>query len=185
MLSAFQKVMDEMGIPTQIYSDDEGSFNSKLCIQLLNKHNIKHIITSFASGVERFNRTIKSKTIERLKALKLKRFEWVDQLPAVIKTYNNTPTSTLQTSPNEASKKENELYVKLMLDRNIKSDRLYPKLSVNNMVRVKVKKKITSKSWDLKWSEDVFEVLHIKDEQYLLNNGLRRVYIRADLLKVK
>ena len=26
---AFQKVMDEMGIPKQIYSDDEGSFNSK------------------------------------------------------------------------------------------------------------------------------------------------------------
>ena len=53
------------------------------------------------------------------------------------------------------------------------------------MVRVKVKKTITSKSWDLKWSEDVFKVIHIKDEQYLLNNGLRRVYIRADLLKVK
>ena len=185
VLSAFQKVMDEMGIPKQIYSDDEGSFNSKVFIQLLNKHNIKHIITSFASGVERFNRTVKSKTIERLKALTLKRFEWVDQLPAVIKKYNNTPTSTLQTSPNEASKKENELYVKLMLDRNIKNDRLYPKLSVNDMVRVTVKKTITSKSWDLKWSEDVFKVLHIKDEQYLLNNGLRRVYIRADLLKVK
>ena len=185
IVMAFKKVMDEMGIPKQIYSDDEGSFSSKLFIQLLNKHNIKHIITSFASGVERFNRTVKSKTIERLKALKLKRFEWVDQLPAVIKKYNNTPTSTLQTSPNDASKKENELYVKLMLDRNIKSDRLYPKLSVNDMVRVKVKKKITSKSWDLKWSEDVFKVIHIKDEQYLLNNGLKRVYIRADLLKVE
>ena len=72
-----------------------------------------------------------------------------------------------------------------MLDRNIKNDSLYHKLSVNDMVRVKVKKTITSKSWDLKWSEDVFKVLHIKDEQYLLNNGLRRVYIRADLLKVK
>ena len=72
-----------------------------------------------------------------------------------------------------------------MLDRNIKSDRLYNKLSVNDMVRVKVKKTINSKSCDLKWSEDVFKVIHIKDEQYLLNNGLRRVYIRADLLKVR
>ena len=27
--------------------------------------------------------------------------------------------------------------------------------------------------------------MYLIDEQYLLNNGLRRVYIRADLLKVK
>ena len=33
-----------------------------------------------------------------------------------------------------------------MLDRNIENDRLYPKLSVNDMVKVKVKKTITSKS---------------------------------------
>ena len=72
-----------------------------------------------------------------------------------------------------------------MLDRNIKNDRLHPKLSVNDMVRVKVKKTINSNNWGLKWSEDVFKVIHIKDEQYLLNNGLRRVYIRADLLNLK
>ena len=67
----------------------------------------------------------------------LKQLEWVDQLPAVFKKYNNTTTSTLQISPN----------------RNIKNDRVYFELSANDMVRVNVKKTITS--WDLTWSEDV------------------------------
>ena len=96
IVPAFQKAMDEMGIPRKLDSDDEGSVNAKAFIQLLNEHKIKHIITSFAPGVERFNRSTKSKSIERLRALRSKQFEWANQLPTVIRKYNSTPKSTLQ-----------------------------------------------------------------------------------------
>ena len=53
------------------------------------------------------------------------------------------------------------------------------------MIRAKLKKPSPSKKWDLKWSEDMFEVIHKEDEQYVLNDGLQGVGIRANRLKVK
>ena len=43
---AMTEVLDKIGIPEHIYSDHEGSWTNKAFIQLLNQHNIKHIITS-------------------------------------------------------------------------------------------------------------------------------------------
>ena len=66
-----------------------------------------------------------------------------------------------------------------MLDRDIKNDRLYSKLSVNDMVRVKVKKTITSKSWDLKWSEDLFKVITSLKKCFKSSNCINASHIEV------
>ena len=42
VVNAMEKVFKTIGIPKQIYSDEEGAFNSAEFIRLMNKHKIKH-----------------------------------------------------------------------------------------------------------------------------------------------
>jgi hypothetical protein len=43
---AMTEVLDKIWVTENIYSDNEGSWNNKAFIKLLNQHHIKHIITS-------------------------------------------------------------------------------------------------------------------------------------------
>ena len=102
VVNAFQQVLDSMGIPKQMYSDQECSFNRPDFIRLLNKHTIKHITTiAGAHTIERFNRTLKEETQTRLDALGLDRDKWLEQLNPIISKYN-TVHSTTEMTPNDA-----------------------------------------------------------------------------------
>ena len=55
VVNAFQQVLDNMGIPKQMYSDRAGSFNSSDLIRLPNAHTIKH---SFIHQGQTADRTV-------------------------------------------------------------------------------------------------------------------------------
>ena len=56
---ALEKVIEKLGKPKQIYSDEEGAFNSNKYIKLINEQNIKHIQTTIhAHTAERFIQTM-------------------------------------------------------------------------------------------------------------------------------
>ena len=186
LVNAFSEVLDKIGIPKQIYSDFEGSMQSDEFIMLLNKHKIKHITTiAGAHGVERFNRTLKTNIQIRLDAMGLDRDKWLEQLKPVINKYNNTSHSTIGMSPNEARKPSNEIVVKWNLWNNANRERRYPKLEKNDEVRVMIKKEAgKTKGYMPKWSLETYKVIAINGDDYLINDGKRRVYIRAELLKV-
>ena len=60
VVKAMDDLLRKIGIPKQVYSDQEGSFNNVEFIRLLNKHKIKHImVVDGAHTIERFNRTLK------------------------------------------------------------------------------------------------------------------------------
>merc|ERR1711966_503481 len=108
IIPAFKEILDTIGVPKQMYSDDEGGFRGKDFIKLLNEKKIKHIITPFAQGVERFNRTLKNMTVLKIKALnKEEQFKWVDALQDTLNKYNNQEHSTIKMTPNEAKKRGN------------------------------------------------------------------------------
>ena len=72
LLNALTFAIDEMGgKPKTIYSDNEGSFHSKLLTEYFNNNNIRFLATNtHAAYVERLIRTIKSyiyKRVERYK----------------------------------------------------------------------------------------------------------------------
>ena len=100
------------GKPKQLYSDEEGSFNSTKYIRFLNENNIKHIqTTTHAHVVERFIYTFRMNLQRRLDALGELKSDWVKHVSAIINKYNNTEHSTIQIKPVEAGKPYNHLWV--------------------------------------------------------------------------
>ena len=141
VLPAFKEILDIIGVPKQMYSDQEGAFRGTDFIKLLNEKNIKHIVSAFAQGVERFNRTLKNMTVLKLKAKgKEEQFKWVDALQDTLNKYNNQEHSTIKMTPNEAKKRGNHDAVYFNMWERAKRDRTYQELKVGDMVRTKEKK---------------------------------------------
>ena len=98
------ELLNKIGIPKQLYSDQEGAFNNESFIRLMNKHKIKHImVVGSAHTIERFNRTLKENIQTRFDAMGLDRDKWVSQLEPIINKYNNTEHRTIQMTPNQAT----------------------------------------------------------------------------------
>ena len=62
VVNAIQEIFNKIGIPKQLYSDQEGAFTNAEFIRLMDKHKIQHImVVDGAHMIERFNRTVKEK----------------------------------------------------------------------------------------------------------------------------
>ena len=84
---AFTEILNVIGVPTQIMSDREGAWESTEFIRLLNKHKIKHIISSSPPPFsERAVQDIKNMIHTRLEGLDLSKEKWIDMLGPVLKT---------------------------------------------------------------------------------------------------
>ena len=185
VIKAMQELFDKIGVPKQLYSDQEGSFNTAEFIRLLNKHKVKHImVVDKAHTVERFNRTLKEHIQTRLDAMDLSRDKWTSQLEAVVNKYNNTVHSTIKMSPNDARKEGNKLTASFNIWAQSKKYRVYPELKVGDEVRVMLTKDSKTKGDFPKWSNELYKLLHIKDHDYLVNNNTRKIYLRHELFKV-
>ena len=85
-------------------------------------------------------------------------------LPDLVKDYNNTVHSSIKMTPIDASKKKNELTVwrNLYPDR-FKTNRLTPKFSVGDKVRITKKKKVFEKGYTTRWTKEIFTIKEIRD----------------------
>ena len=186
IINAFKEILEKIGIPKQIYTDEEGAFYSIKFVRLLNEKKIKHITSiSGAHVIERFNRTLKEKIQTRLDAMGLDRDKWLEQLKPILNKYNNTEHNTIKMTPNDALKKDNEMIVKFNLELKSRRQRKYPELKKDDEVRVLQKKEAgKTKGYFPKWSKEIYKVIHIKDDDYMINDGKRKVYLRHELLKV-
>ena len=102
-IRAMKEVLNTIGIPQQIYHDNEGPWSSKAFIRLLNFAKVKQIITSSPPPfAERMVQTIKNMIHTRLGGLEIDKQKWVELLPSVLKKYNNTKNSTTGMSPHMA-----------------------------------------------------------------------------------
>ena len=180
-----EELLNKIRIPKQLYSDQEGAFNNESFIRLMNKHKIKHImVVGSAHTIERFNRTLKENIQTRLDAMGLDRDKWVSQLEPIINKYNNTEHRTIQMTPNQAKKEGNKLMVSFNLWNNAKRNRKYPDLKVGDDVRVAIKKDSKTKGYMPKWSIEKHKITFIKNNDYMINDGKRKVYVRHELLKI-
>jgi len=125
MTEAFEKI----GVPRQIYHDNEGSFNSVGFIRLINSKNVKQIITSKPPPfVERVIQTLKNMIHMRVEGLRVEK--WVELVPGVVRKYNSTKHSTTGLTPNEARDPKNQLETFINIKLKSKSNLRYPKLEV-------------------------------------------------------
>ena len=185
VVDATRELLNKIGKPEQIYSDQEPAFSSPNFVRLMNENKIKHITTvGKAHTVERLNRTIKEKMTERLEALDEGIDKWHTHINEVVNKYNNTEQTTIKMTPTEAKKKGNEMMVRYNIYNKAKTDRKYPELKVGDKVRALLRKDNKTKGYDPKWSSETYNNTFIRGKDFLINDGKRKVYQRHELLKV-
>ena len=173
---AFKEVLDKIGIPKQIYHDNEGSFSSLKFIRLVKPHKIRQIIVSTkAPFAERAVQTIKNMIHARIEGLDLPVEKWVEMLPAILKKYNGTKHSTTGMTPNEAKQDDNKLKVWLNIKNKAEFNRKYPPLSVGSFVRIYEPPK-HKKGYKSVWSSRVYKITFMNENGYLIDDYSKKKY---------
>ena len=109
--------------------------------------------------IERFNRTINDKMFKYFSDNNTRKC--VDILDLLVNQYNNSIHSSINMTPNEASRKENENKVWRNLYPELGGKTLSSKLSIGDNVRITKKKKIFDKSYTENRTEEVFKISKI------------------------
>lgn len=122
----------------EILSDEGKEFDNKIVKEFLSAENIKFRTTYSemkCAGVERVNRTIQNKLYKYLTQNDTDRY--IDVLPEIMYSYNNTRHRTIQMTPTNAEKKHNHLWVRdKLMTYYTRGKKRKPKLSIGDIVRI-------------------------------------------------
>ena len=178
-----------LGHPMSIYSDDEGSFNSKKLQDYFKGEGINHIVTlTHANVAERAIRTFKKMIGDRAEFTKN---SWSEMLKPVLKKYNMMVHSSTGYTLNKAHEDDNEVNVKANLVLKEKYLRNYPKIEEGDKVKIYDKGKgnySSRKETRSKWSSETYTVSGVDRDttlnKYYTLEGRSKKYNRHELLLV-
>jgi hypothetical protein len=164
VIQALKGVFDKSGrVPKKIWSDSGKEFvNAKFKKEILDAYHITlyHTYSENKSAmIERFNRTLKTKMWQLF--TENEDHHYLDILPKLIKTYNNTVHSSLGITPVQASNKRNE---KKLLDKSniqYESKRRPPRFHVGDKVRLSLQKGSFAKGYEPAWTYEVFRITKV------------------------
>ena len=161
VLAAVKDVVAESGRrPLQFWCDEGTEFLNKEMTKW-RKENSIGMYHTYGRGksviVERFNRTLKTIMWRTLTANNS--HAWVEILPKLIETYNETEHGVLKMSPNYASSHP-EAAAEVWNRVRKKEDRKIPKskFKVDDVVRVSRTKGVFEKGYDAGWSREEFKI---------------------------
>lgn len=151
--------------PKHIQTDLGKEFYNSKVSGLFNKLEINHysVHSQFkAALVERFNRTLRERLSKHFIAQGNKK--WVQVLPKIIDSYNNSGHRGLNgLKPIEVN---NENTMKIWASQNIKPKPKPPKYKVDDYVRIsKISASPFIKNFDQNWSDEVFKISKINTSQ--------------------
>ena len=157
---ALKQIFKEGRRPDKLWTDKGREFYNKDVKDLVELYSTENEEKS--SIVERWIRTMKDKMWKYFTDNNT--YNYMSVLPDLLEDYNNTVHSSTKFSPTDASKEENELTVwrNLYPDR-LKINRLTPKFSVGDLVRITKKKKVFEKGYTTRWTEEIFTIKEIRD----------------------
>jgi hypothetical protein len=203
ILESFKKVLEQMGKPKILYTDDEAGM-AKNFNKYLDEQNIVHIVTkTHAHFVERFHRTFRGMLHKRLAYLltydpdklnKIKKnskgrevttYRWDVLVPSILKAYNNTKHSATNHKPSEAGRDDVQADVKASMELKARSSRKYPEIKVGDLVRVIRKKKLGEKEYTGTFKPKINKVIKLEnvDGNTLYHvEGENKPLIRADIV---
>ena len=175
--------------PISVYSDDEGSFNSKDVKQYFLDNHIQHIITrGHAPVAERAIRTIKDLIYRRIGNDNQKQWASNEILNNALSIYNNKMVNrATKLTPNQAREKKNIRTVKTTLELHRVKKRKYPDIHVGDSVRIYTKKKNFQKERVPVWSENKYKIEDITENFNQKNyhiEGRDRPLLRHEILLV-
>ena len=112
IVQAFNQIISEGRVPRRLRTDGATDFTSKKFQDYVKSKNITHFTThgvKQANYVERFIKTIKSKIYRYIVQQNTPRY--IDILPKLVKSYNNSWHSGIRAIPSQVTKKnEKELW---------------------------------------------------------------------------
>ena len=149
-----------------------------------NNINMYHTSTGLKSVfAERFNRTLRDLIFNYLHSNDIKNY--VDELPNIIETYNNTFHKSIKDTPYNIYKKGKLPKTKVYMEEQ------EAKFNIGDYVRKAVDKKLFEKGYTAKWTEDVYIIDDINDDDYpimyklkdLQGNTVKSKFYNKQLLK--
>ena len=156
--SALKTIFEERK-PEKMWVDKGKEFNNKDVKDLIELYSTENEEKS--SVVERWIRTMKEKMWKYFSAKSTN--VYIDQLPDLVKQYNNTRHSSIKMTPVKASKKENKLRVwRNLYPEHLEILDIKPKFSVGDKVRISKKKKAFEKGYTTRWTEEIFTIIEVK-----------------------
>ena len=155
VLEAFKKIIEtDKRKPDRLQSDQGTEFINKKFKSYLDEIDVKHYYVRSelkASVVERFNRTIKEKIYRYYT------YNYIDELPALVESYNKSFHRSIKTSPIEVTKyNENRIY-KILYDDSKNYTPVF-KFQTGEQVRITKYKTIFDKGYEPKWTEEIFKI---------------------------
>ena len=169
---AFDKIFTNSGRkPDKMWVDKGKEFYNKdvksLGVELYSTENKEK-----SCVIERWNRTMKEKMFKYFTANSTR--QYIDVLDDMVSLYNNTRHTSIKMTPTKASIKANEKAVWLNLYGGLYPDRVQPKFSIGDRVRISKKKKTFEKGYTANWTEEIFtvtKILYTDPTTYKLNDS--------------
>lgn len=205
VVDAFKFIFESQRVPDNLQTDKGLEFTNKDIQALFKQYNVHWYSTNSelkASVVERFNRTLRDMMWKKFTFNS--NYKWVDMLPELINTYNNKIHRTINMTPVEASRKENESKLKHIFRETFPNNP--PKFKIGDTVRISKNKRIFTKGSTKNWTPELFTICkiiysnpityHIKDykeniidgcfyENELQKTTFKDVYLIEKVLKRK
>lgn len=174
---AFEKMILDVK-PHVVFSDDGNEWRGKFQ-EVLEKNNIIHQVKDYGDHnslgiIDRFSQTVKRMIAKFMTANDTKR--WIDQLPKIIKIYNNTPHSGISDiKPKDAEQEENQETIGTInfdkRDSNIKKSS--HTLKPNDHVRIQRMKGTFEKGYEITYSKEIHKVISVENSHATLDDGSR------------
>jgi hypothetical protein len=186
ILSALHEIFNKMGKPKMIYTDEDTAIGAPSVQQWFEEQGIKHITTrTHASQAERQIRTFKDMLYKRMEHDGGD--DWTKYIYPILLTMNQKRKSTTTgMTPNDASKPENKLHVKLQLEMHRVTTRKYPDIHVGDKVRIYGKKNKLDKERVPVWSHETYKVKNITGkvfgQSYYELEGYHKPMLRHEIL---
>ena len=165
VLDAIKDIVAESGRKPSLLWVDEGKEFKNRELTAWRKANDIGLYHTYGRGksviVERFNRTLKTMMWRELTARNT--HEWIDILPELIDTYNNTKHSKLKMTPNEASAHPEKVAKVWAALRKEQREPTKPKFKIGDVVRISRSKGLFEKGYDVNWSREVFRISSVDE----------------------
>ena len=162
--------------PELIISDNESGFKSKKTQDIMEEKEVIHDMVDIgdhkALGViDRAVQTIKNSIYKHFKDSNTTAY--MDKLKDIIKAYNYTPHSAIaDIAPEDATNKSNMEQIQIINNQkslaNSKSKRV---INVGDTIRIREAKSKFSRSFDVKYSKEQYQVEQIDGRRALLDSG--------------
>lgn len=167
MVKALSSIFATGRKPTHLRSDPGSEFANQKVKDLLKKEDVTFFVTRNvvkASYAERAIKTIKSRLIRYMTRHQTHR--WVDVLPKVTESYNNTYHRSIKRTPQSVKAKDSVELWKLQYDllpktssKTLKKQRVRDyKFKVGDLVRVSFLRRAFQREYDERWSRELFVV---------------------------